>query len=124
MQPLSERAHGWSHGEYLEQRCRDVIEMVQQAVNGTVGLLLAVREINAALHELPELEKRVREADFLFLTGVSSECDGLPLGTERQYWAPDSLQEKDLQAQSYERKIREEVLSAFARIADHLKQAK
>lgn len=124
MPSLSERAHGWSHGEYLEQRCRDVIEMVQQAVNGTVGLLLAVREINAALHELPELEKRVREADFLFLTGVSSECDGLPLGTERQYWAPDSLQEKDLQAQSYEREIREEVLSASARIADHLKQAK
>src|SRR5271163_4856683 len=85
-----------SHEEYVKERCRQVIKAVRQAENGTVGLLLAVRENNADLHELPELEKKVREADFLFLTGVSSECDGLPLGTERQHWSPDSLREKDV----------------------------
>jgi hypothetical protein len=111
-----------SHEEYVEQRSRYVVETVRQAENGTVGLLLAVREINAALHELPELEKKVREADFLFLTGVSSECDGLPLGTERQYWAPDSLREKDAQAARYAARIRDDVLLALARIADDLKQ--
>jgi len=120
MSSTSERSRGWSHGEYVEHRKRDVLQTVQQVENGAVGLLLAVREINGALHEVPELEKRVREADFLFLTGVSSECDELPLGTERQYWAPESLREKDLRAQFYEERIREDILSALARIADDL----
>jgi hypothetical protein len=120
---MPERIH-MSHEEYLEKRAGRVLEIVRQAMQGEISLLLAVREINSALHELPELENRVREADFLFLTGVASECDGMPLGAERQYWASDSLREKDLQAQSYERQIREEVLSAFARIADELKQVR
>jgi hypothetical protein len=123
MTASSERARGWSHGEYVEHRRKDVLKTLEQAASGAIGLLLAVREINAALHEVPELERKVGEADSLFLTGVSSECDGLPLGTERQYWASDSLREKDAQAQCYEQKVRGEVLSAFARITDGLKEA-
>lgn len=123
MPSLSERARGWSHGEYVEHRRHDVLQLVQQAIDGSVGLLLAVRGINSALHELPELEKRVRETDFLFLTGVSSECDELPLGDERQHWAPDSLREKDQLAQAFEQRIREDALTAFTRIAADLKEA-
>jgi len=100
-----------------------VIQMVQRAVSESISLLLAVRNVNSALHELPELEKRVREADFLFLTGVSSECDELPLGDERQHWAPDSLGEKDQLALAFEQRIREDALAAFTRIAAALKEA-
>jgi hypothetical protein len=44
------------------------------------------------------------------------------LGTERQYWAAESLREKDLIGQALIKRVRGEVLLAFARIADDLKQ--
>lgn len=122
MSPLPEGARGWSHGEYVEYRRKYVLHVLQQAASGEIGLLLAVREINSALHELPELEKRIEEDDFVFFTAVASECDGLPLGSERQYWAPAALREKDTKIQAYEQAIREETLTVFARIADHLKE--
>jgi len=116
---MPERVH-MTHEEYVQQVGGTALDIANKAMSGEMSLLLAVREINSALHGLPELEEKIREADFLFLTGVSSECDELPLGTERQYWAPDSLLEKDLLAQSYEQRIREDILSALARIADDL----
>jgi hypothetical protein len=116
---MPERVH-MSHEEYVQQTCGTALDIARKAMNGEMSLLLAVREINSALHGIPEHERRVRDEDFIFFTAVSSECDGLPLGTERQYWAPESLREKDVQAQSYEQKIREDILSALARIADDL----
>ena len=116
---MPERIH-ISHEEYVQQSGGTALDIARRAMNGEIGLLLAVLQINSALHGLPELEKKVRRSDFLFLKGVSSECDELPLGTERQYWAPESLRDKDLRAQSYEQKIREDILSALARIADDL----
>jgi len=112
-----------SYKEYVRLRAQTTIEITNSARSGDIGLLLAACEINSILHELPELERRVREEDFLFLTGVASECDGLPLGNERQYWAPASLQEKDAEAQAYELAIRGHLLTAFARIADDLKES-
>jgi hypothetical protein len=44
------------------------------------------------------------------------------LSTERQYWAENSLREKDLIAQTLEQEIHDDVLAAFARIADDLKR--
>jgi hypothetical protein len=95
---------------------------VHRAQNGDIGLLLAVREIHGILWELPDLETKPESADVLFLKGVSSECDDLPLGSERQYWAPEALREKDALAASYETRIRDKALLAFARIADDLMQ--
>jgi hypothetical protein len=83
---------------------------------------LAVREIGRALQELPELGGRVRDADFRFLTGVSSECDDLPLGSERENWASNALREADMRAARYAARIRDTILPAFARIAVDLKQ--
>jgi hypothetical protein len=116
---MPERVH-MTHEEYVQQAGGTVLDIARKAMNGEISLLLAVREINSALHGLPERERRVRDDDFIFIKAVSSECDELPLGTERQHWAPESLREKDLLAQSYERKIREDILSALARIADDL----
>lgn|ERR1700733_2112937 len=111
-----------SHEEYVEQRRHDVLQRIQQAMDAKVGLLLAVRDVYAFLHQ-PEFRNRIRSEDYLFLKGVESECDGLPLGTERQFWAPESLREKDLKIESYEQEIRPELLSTLARIADSLSQA-
>ncbi len=116
---MPERTH-MSHEEYVQHSGGIALQIARRAINGEMNLLLAVREINSALHGLPELEKKVQRSDFLFLTGVSSECDELPLGSERQYWAPESLRERDLRARAYEEKIRQDILSALARIADDL----
>jgi len=111
-----------SHEEYVRKRAQDAADIVRRAQSGTIGLLLAACKINSILHELSELQKRAKREDFLFLTGVASECDELPLDSERQYWAPQSLKEKDRKAQAYEQAIREELLTAFARIANDLKE--
>ena len=116
---MPERVH-MSHEEYVQQSGGTALDIARKAMNGEISLLLAVRQINSALHGLPERERKIRNEDFIFFKAVSSECDELPLGTERQYWAPESLREKDLLAQSYEQKIREDILSALARIADDL----
>jgi len=116
---MPERVH-MSHEEYVQQSGGTALDIARKAMNGEMSLRLAVREINSALHGLPELEKKVQRSEFLFLTGVSSECDELPLGSERQYWSPESLRERDLRAQCYEQQIREDILSALARIADEL----
>jgi hypothetical protein len=116
---MPERVH-MSHEEYVQQSGGTALDIARKAMNGEISLLLAVRQINSAPHGLPERERKIRNEDFIFFKAVSSECDELPLGTERQYWAPESLREKDLRAQSYEQKIREDILSALARIADDL----
>src|ERR1051326_1009300 len=103
--------------KYVAYRISQVLETIQEVSEGQGNLLLAVRNISGALHELKELERRVGAADFRYLTGISSECDDLPLGNERQYWASDSLQEKDLQAGKYESQVRDRVLQVFARVA-------
>ncbi len=53
---------------------------------------------------------------------IVNELRELPLSTERQHWAPESLREKDLKALSIEKRVRERVFTVFARIADNLKQ--
>jgi hypothetical protein len=117
---MPERYH-MTHAQYFEQRAGAIIQVIQQARNGEIRLLLAVREIFESMH-VPEIEERIKESDFKFITGIRSETDHLPLGSERQYWAPESLREKDLEILSYEAQSREEVLSVFARIADQLRE--
>ena len=109
-----------SHAEYVERELESALDTARQAIRSGKDLLLAACHLNGILHALPELEKKVQRTDRLFIAGVSSECDGLPLGAERQNWAPESLRERDLLAQSYEQRIRKDMLSALARIADDL----
>ena len=116
---MPERIH-INHEEYVEQQLRNALDVTRQALQSGTGLLLAACRLSTILHTVPELERKIQPSDFLFLKGVDSECDGLPLGPERQYWAPASLREKDAIAQSYEQAIREDLVAAFTRIADSL----
>jgi hypothetical protein len=111
-----------SHEEYVRQTAREVVQTALKAIDEETGLLLAARQIYTSLWTLPELQNVIKEEDFLFLKAVDSECDGLPLGSERQYWAPEALREKDVKSRPYEQTIAKDLLSTFARIAESLKQ--
>jgi hypothetical protein len=108
--------------EFVEHGMSRILQLVNDATEGRIRLLLAVRQIVPVLHGSQSLEKRISPEDFRFLIGVRSECDELPLGDERQYWAPESLREKDLLADKYEAQIGDRVRSTFARISTCLLQ--
>jgi len=107
--------------KWIEDRRQYVVQTATTAPDRPVPFLFAVHEVWKWLFAMPELKARVADADFQFLYGIVRECYGLPLSTERQYWARESLQEKDLKAESIEQRIREDVRSAFARIVRDLK---
>lgn len=65
--------------------------------------------IMAYLHSL---RSEVDSEIFRLFQGVASETDGLPIGPERRYWAPDALQGKDELANKYELQISDELLKA------------
>jgi hypothetical protein len=111
-----------SDEEFAEHGASRILQLVNDATEGKIGLLLAVRQIVPVLHGSQSIEKRIKPEDFNFLVGVSSECDELPLGDERQHWAPESLREKDLQANEYEARIGGDVRSTLARISNSLLQ--
>lgn len=50
------------------------------------------------------------------VVGIASETDGMPIGSERQYWAPEPLREKDKRADDYEQRIAADLL----RVAEDL----
>ena len=110
-----------SHQEYVEERARDIVKIADKTQTGAMRLLLAACQISSILTSSPNRRAGVREEDFLFLKGVHSECDGLPLGEERQYWAEASLREKDIQAQSYEQAIQEDLRITFSRVVQDIK---
>ncbi len=93
-----------SHAEYVERELGSALDTTRQAIQSGTGLLLAVSKLSGILYALPELEKKIQRSDFLFISAVASECDGRPSGP----------------TQSYEQRIREDILGVLARIADDL----
>ena len=108
--------------EWVEDKRQYVLRTIERAADGTTNPLLAVHEIEKWLYALPELTKLVAMEDMAYLEQVNRQSCELPLSTERQYWAAESLRERDLIAQSLTKRVREEALSVFARIADDLKR--
>lgn len=85
------------------QYCKNqVAEIASSIVGDRIRPLLGVRML---LPFLRQLEKEIHEDALLFLLGVDSESDALPLGAERQYWADHALHEKDRTADAYEKKV-------------------
>lgn len=111
-----------SRTEWIEDRRNYVLQTIEQTSHGTINVLLAVHEIEKWLFAMPELTSLVSKEDMAYLKEIRRQSSELPLSTERQYWAPDSLREKDLIAQSLTERVRGNTLSVFARIADDLKR--
>jgi hypothetical protein len=56
------------------------------------------------------------DADFLPFLNFASEVDHLPVGAERQYWAPDVLPRKERELALREAEFREEALETCRRL--------
>jgi hypothetical protein len=106
--------------KWVENRRRFLIETAGSPPSEPIPFLTTVHEVWKWLFAIKELKAQVAESDFQLLYGVVQECRDLALGTERQYWAAESLREKDLMARAIENRVREDVLPAFARIANDL----
>jgi hypothetical protein len=92
-----------------EHEKSDLVSIARNIVEGRVRPLLGACQLCRYVHTFkneiePELWK--------LIVAVSSECDGLPLGSERQYWAPDVLKEKDKRAEAYEARVGPEIMDA------------
>ena len=83
--------------------------IARETLDGNYDLLLACRELADLRERLPSIPEAVMD----IFVGVDSEADGLPIGSERQYWAPDALQLKDRQAANYRERVRGVVTDAL-----------
>jgi hypothetical protein len=102
-------------------------EAVTTRVRATAALLARRafnREVSAivAARELANLRHRVGvdrdDSDFLVCVAIDSETDALPIGSVRQYWAPDALAKKDeeiAEAEVWAMKVGEAAFQNIAR---------
>jgi hypothetical protein len=86
-----------------------VYEIASAMLARSISPLLGARMVMAYLHAL---RNEVDSEIFRLFQGVDSEIDGLPIGPERRYWAPDALQGKDELANKYELQIGDRLLKA------------
>jgi len=107
---------------WVENRRQFVIDTATAPPNEAIPFLFAVHEVWKWLFAMKELKARVADADFQLLASVVHECREFPLSTERQYWAPESLRQKDVIARGIEKRARKDVLTTFSRIANDLKE--
>ena len=92
---------------------RQVAEIASAMLDGSTRPLLGARMLIGYLHRL---KKEVDPEIFRLIQGVDSECDGLPIGSERRYWAPEASAQKDRRADKYEMATRTELLEAANRL--------
>jgi hypothetical protein len=82
------------------------------ALRGEYDLLLACRDFADAKDQLTGVSHEVMDT----LVGVAAQLDELPLGPERQYWAPEALKAKDQEAMDFREHIRAQVRQALERL--------
>jgi hypothetical protein len=92
-----------------------VIEIASAMLDGSMRPLLGARNLVGYFFRL---QKEIDPKTFNFIRGVSSECDGLPIGEERKYWAEDALRQKDAKALDYENRIRSELMQIAAELRE------
>jgi hypothetical protein len=91
-----------------EDQLRKAKETAEAVLRGDIPILEAADILRSVL-----IDTRLGGSQpSLLFSGVSSETDGLPIGTVRQYWAKTALEEKDRQAADYEARIRNQFLAA------------
>ena len=110
---MSSREH-MSHEEYVVKQ-RDRARLVaRQVLSGEVSAVQGARLIvRLGGLELPE-----NDEDLQALRLVESETDHLPVGDERQHWAPAALAEKVDELARVEKWAREVALTAFKNFAE------
>ena len=64
--------------------------------------LLACRDLVQLRQWLPEVSDQIMDT----FSGVASEVDDLPIGSEREHWAVGALKPKDAEAANYRERVR------------------
>lgn len=84
-------------------------EIALKALDGDYDPLLACRDLADLRGRLPGVTDDVMNT----FIGVASEVDDLPIGTEREHWAPEALRSKDIEAADYRERVKDAVAKAL-----------
>jgi hypothetical protein len=98
-----------SHSEYVALQRRQVAKIAAQMLAGNLGMIEGARLLAGLRHEVEVGED---DPDFLMFVAIESETDHLPVGQEREMWAPESLARKDLEISRAESYAREDAVEA------------
>jgi hypothetical protein len=85
----------------------EVVKIAKRMTEGDIRPLLGARLLFYSFHQL---EDDIDPETWRFITGVHSESDALPIGPDRQHWAPAALREKDKIADDYEQRVRDRLI--------------
>ena len=93
--------------------------IARETLAGEHDILQACRDLAALRLSLLHLPEDALDA----FIAVSSEVDDLPLGAEREHWAPDVLRAQDAEAEEYRERIRPRVYEALRELIEVLDAA-
>ena len=84
----------WPNPELRAKLARQAAALASSVLDDRASLVASTQRLHKLCWQLG-----LRDDDPIMrdLVLISSETDHLPLGPERQYWAPDALAEKDVQ---------------------------
>ena len=78
-------------------------------MNHEIGLIEGVRLLSRLRWQVTDDQF---DPDFLFIVGVDSETDALPIGEERQLWKASVLRDKDEEIKRLEGFYRSKIVAA------------
>ena len=89
-------------------------ELARGTLAGELDPLLACRDLAALRTRLAGVPEGAMDT----FIAVASEVDDLPIGSDRQYWAPAALSAKDAEAADYRTRVKDVVLAAMKELLD------
>jgi hypothetical protein len=95
--------------EWERQRVREIAAAV---LDSRTTVLEAIRELCPLAHT----DAIANEEDRTLVIAIDSETDDLPIGKVRELWAPDALEEKDVEIARAEGLYKAQFLEACKRI--------
>ena len=93
------------------------LELARSILRGETGILEGCRSFVPFLSDL-DINNSVKDV----FRAVDSESDHLPLGAVRIHWSPNSLVEKDKEAEAYAAKVRPMVIEACKLVITQLQE--
>jgi hypothetical protein len=90
-----------------------VVAIAKAMLDGSMKVVDGALALNSLRHRVGLDEF---DSDFLPFLNFADEVDHLPVGAERQYWAPDVLSCKQAELAQREASFREEALQACQRL--------
>jgi Protein of unknown function (DUF2489) len=77
---------------YVQAQQKEVVHIAREMLSGDIGVIEGARLVVALQ---PTVTRDSLDPDFLPFAAICSETDNLPIGNQRDMWAPSALQQKD-----------------------------